>query len=73
MRIHVENTYEDGWTSIQEYEIDDATVPSDDDELHDLLFEYTGDGHGIGQDLGMIAEITILDGERAGETLEIGG
>lgn len=73
MKIKVENTYEDGYESTVEYEIDDATVPSDDDELQELFWEYTGDGHGIGHDLGMISEITILDGERAGETYEIGG
>ncbi len=39
--------------------------------LQDFLYSYTGDGSG--ENLDAIYEITILDGEHEGETIELGG
>ena len=69
MKIRVENTYSDGYESTNEYLIDDATVKVNceedlEDFLHDLLYSYTGDGHGIDSDLGSYYTVTILESDR---------
>lgn len=60
MKIKVENTYSDGHESTVFHDVDEATLPLDDeDALWDELWTYTGDGHG--QNLDAIYEITILE------------
>lgn len=65
MKIRVENWYTDGHESVLFYEVDDdavASLDSDDEEaLRDFFFDYTGDGHGIGNDLGNCSDVTILE------------
>lgn len=66
MRIQVDNTYSDGHESRLFYDIDDREVPEEPEEMWDHLWNYTGDGHGIGRDqngaeLGYCHEIKILD------------
>lgn len=60
MKIKVENTYSDGYESTAFHDVEEATLPLDDeDALWDELWTYTGDGHG--QNLDAIYEITILE------------
>jgi len=66
MKIKVENFYSDGHQSIIEYVIDDNIVDQalDDeglDQLDELLYTFTGDGHGTGLDLGYFGEVTIIE------------
>lgn len=81
MKIKVENAYSDGHESTLEYDVDDAKVQEYvthpdfedvDEALEELLFEFTGDGHGIDSDLGSYYEVTVLDGEFAGKTFDWG-
>lgn len=78
MKIKVENWYEDGHESTQYHDIDDiALIDGDDDYLENLLWEHTGDGHGIGNKLNSISEVTILECDRypewVGQVHEFGG
>ena len=68
MRIRVENTYENGHTSVHYHDIDEATElphqalggdPHALDYLWDTLWEYTGDG--TGENMYAIYEVEILD------------
>lgn len=67
-KIRVENGYSDGHESTIEYDVNVTASPATTDltdesleAMWDLLWEYTGDGHGIGNDLGWSHTITILD------------
>lgn len=59
MKICVENAYSDGYESSQRHVIDDADVPRDIEDMWDLLWEYTGDGHGDHSGLDSCYTITI--------------
>lgn len=69
MKIRIENAYEDGHESTSIEEIPEFTGdPDDTDEFGDNALEghlhpYTGDGHGIGNNLGFCYTITILQAE----------
>lgn len=77
MKIKVENAYSDGHESVIEYEVPtvdvdaallgreagDASHPGGTDELWDLLWTYTGDGHGEDSDLGWSYEVTIIEAD----------
>lgn len=65
MKIRVENSYEDGHESTRVEEIPDPLYTDADPEegLRDFLWEFSGDGHGLGNDLGLWCEITILEAE----------
>lgn len=60
LTIKVENTYSDGHESEQTHAV---LVDSflDEEDLWDNLYEYTGDGHGVGRDLDAIYTVTILE------------
>ena len=78
MKIRIENAYSDGHESTSVEDVPEYTgvVTEDDELLHDHLFPYTGDGHGIGRDLDSMTEITILDAVNpalVGRVLEFGG
>ncbi|WP_237085787.1 hypothetical protein [Mycobacteroides abscessus] len=64
--IEVENAYSDGHTSAQMYPAQLDRL-DDEDELWDELFCYTGDGHGIDEDLGSWHEVTIVESPDAPE------
>lgn len=61
MKIKVENAYSDGHEHDLQY--DGVIEPTDlsDDALQDVLFEYTGCGHGIDRDLGHCHKVTIME------------
>lgn len=59
MKIVVENSYSDGSESTIIHQVDDATIPGDEDAMWDELWCYTGDGSG--EHLDAIYEITILE------------
>lgn len=64
LTIRVENAYEDGHESTQDHAVtlstSAATTIDDLDAMWDLLWEYTGDGHGADDpDLGWCHTITI--------------
>lgn len=66
MKIKVENTYSDGHESTIEYIIDDAIVDDaiDDEDLDffdELLYTFTGDGHGVDKDLGYYGTVTVIE------------
>ena len=71
MRIKVENAYVDGHESTQFHEVTTNAGMTDDD-LQDLLFEYTGDGHGV--NLEALYVVTIVEcgrqPELVGKTFE---
>lgn len=59
MTIKVENAYSDGHESEQVETI--QVLPFEDlEELWEQLHEFTGDGHGIGNNLGYCYTVTIL-------------
>lgn len=66
MKIRIENEYTDGCNSVLERDVD-APEPDQGDQdaleaLWDELYQYVGDGHGIGRrDLGVACKITILE------------
>lgn len=69
MKIKVENTYSDGHESVQHHTVDDRAVDyallDGEDGLVDLLYEFTGDGHGSDHpDLGTCYEVTVLESPR---------
>lgn len=65
MKIKVENTYSDGYESTSFHDVEEATLPLDDeDALWDELWTYTGDGHG--PNLDAIYEVTILEAANPG-------
>lgn len=59
MRIKVDNAYSDGSESTVFHDVDDATIPADEEAMWEELWTYTGDGHG--QNLDAVYEVTILD------------
>ncbi|HPY25761.1 MAG TPA: hypothetical protein PLK19_15740 [Mycobacterium sp.] len=59
MKIKVENAYSDGYQSTVFHDVDDATLPADEEALWEELWTYTGDGHG--QNLDAIYEVTIIE------------
>ena len=62
MKIVVENAYSDGSESTLIYDVDEATIPADDEEaMWDELWTYTGDGSG--ESLDAIYEITIIEAD----------
>ncbi len=69
MKIRIENEYTDGYHSVLEKDVD-ATEPDQGDEdaieaLWNELYQYVGDGHGIGRrDLGLACTITIVEAEK---------
>jgi hypothetical protein len=77
MKIRVENSYSDGHESMQELEIPEYTGDPDDDELFaDHVRPYTGDGHGIGNRLYSMHEVTVLESSNpalVGRVEEYGG
>ncbi|OMC37690.1 hypothetical protein A5742_08630 [Mycolicibacterium fortuitum] len=60
LTIRVENAYSDGHTS-KRVETVEVEPFEDLEQLWEQLEEFTGDGHGIGNDLGYCFEITIVD------------
>lgn len=57
--VRIENNYEDGHESTHE-----VLVPVPDDSLEgwwDEVSSWTGDGHGIGKDLGYCYTATVID------------
>ncbi|UBV22313.1 hypothetical protein H8Z59_03620 [Mycolicibacterium fortuitum] len=60
LTIRVENAYSDGHTS-KRVETVEVERFEDLEQLWEQLEEFTGDGHGIGNDLGYCFEITIVD------------
>ena len=60
--VRISNTYSDGHSSTQDVALDDP--PRGGDELADwweaTVFEHTGDGHGIGVDLGSYSLAMIV-------------
>lgn len=74
VKIRVINTYEDGHTSTQHY---DVVEPDRFDDLEqwweDEVFHHTGDGHGVDNPkLGSMHEVTIVGGpaELLGKEME---
>ena len=69
MKIKVQNAYSDGHESTFEYEVCDKAVDyallDGIDQLWDLLFQYTGDGHGEDADLGWFYSIDIIEAARS--------
>lgn len=60
LTIKVENAYSDGHESEQVEAV--QVEPFDDlEELWEQLHDYTGDGHGIGNDLGYCHAVTVVD------------
>lgn len=59
LTIKVENAYSDGHESEQTHAVTLDRFRGEED-LWDHLFEYTGDGHGIGRDLGSLYTVTVL-------------
>lgn len=66
MRIKVENTYSDGHESTAEYAVDSDRVQqiNCEEDLEDLLWEFTGDGHGSDPSLGCYYTVTVLESDR---------
>lgn len=60
LTLKLENAYSDGRcsTSVETVEVE---AVDDVEELWEHLEEFTGDGHGIGNDLGYCYTITVLD------------
>jgi hypothetical protein len=66
MKIKVENAYSDGHESertivVQDVEFVDLDDDAEAEEMGDYLYEFTGDGHGIGKDVGSYYTVTILE------------
>ena len=59
LTVKVENAYSDGYQSEQTQTVRLAAV-DDEEDLWEQLYDYTGDGHGIGRDLNAIYEMTVL-------------
>lgn len=73
MRIRIENAYSDGYESMQVRKVPEfvGTVP----ELPDYLYQFTGDGHGIGRDVESVHTVTVLESDMpdlVGEVVEFG-
>lgn len=68
MIIKVQNDYSDGHSSQFEMEVDDRSVDyallDGIDGLVDLLWEFTGDGHGASHDVESVYEVTVLESPR---------
>lgn len=61
LTIYVENTYEDGHSSINTQHVE-IRRPTDEADLWDELLEFTGDSHGADHPkLGYCYEMTITD------------
>uniref|UniRef100_A0A5Q5BTD5 Uncharacterized protein n=2 Tax=unclassified Mycobacterium TaxID=2642494 RepID=A0A5Q5BTD5_MYCSS len=59
LTIKVENAYSDGHESEQTHTVTMERFRGEED-LWEQLFEYTGDGHGDGRDLGSLHTVTVL-------------
>jgi len=68
MIIKVQNDYSDGHSSEHIHDVDDRSVDyallDGIDGLVDLLWEFTGDGHGDSSDVTAVYEVTVLESER---------
>ena len=60
LTLKLENAYSDGHcsTSVETVEVEPV---ANVEELWERLQEFTGDGHGIGNDLGYCYTITVLE------------
>lgn len=68
LTIRVESAYSDGHTSKQVKTVE--VEPFEDlEQLWEQLEEFTGDGHGVGNDLGYCYEITIVDAPGGSELI----
>lgn len=70
--VRIENWYSDGHESKHEVQID---PPTGDVEqwFEEVVWDHTGDGHGIGKDLGSCYVATVIacdDAALLGETYE---
>jgi hypothetical protein len=71
LTIKVENAYSDGHTSKQVKTVE--VEPFEElEQLWEQLEEFTGDGHGIGSDLGYCFEISIVDAPGLPELVGLG-
>lgn len=61
MKIRSSSYYSDGHSSSTVETVPEFT--GDPEDLQDYLFDFTGDGHGAGRDLGYCYSITILKAE----------
>jgi hypothetical protein len=62
MKIHVENTYSDGHESERDTEVREPAPGEDIEEFwEEVLWEETGDGHGISRDVESYYAVTILE------------
>lgn len=62
VRVRIENVYDDGHESDRTVDLDE---PDDslDDWWDEVVFPETGDGHGIGKDLGSWYGATIVEAQ----------
>ncbi|MEX7474261.1 hypothetical protein AB4Z39_31700 [Mycobacterium adipatum] len=60
LTIKVENAYSDGYESVQTHDVELERFLGEE-ALWDSLFDYTGDGHGSGRDLGSLYTVTVLE------------
>lgn len=60
LTIKVENAYSDGYESVQTHDVELECFLGEE-ALWDSLFDYTGDGHGSGRDLGSLYTVTVLE------------
>lgn len=59
LTVKMENAYSDGYQSEQTHQVQfDAVIDAED--LWEQLYEYTGDGHGVGRDLDAIYTASVL-------------
>lgn len=71
MKIKVENWYEDGHESVLFYEVDESAVTGMDlsdfedaeDAMRYFFSGYTGDGHGLNNDLAYCHDVTIVEAD----------
>lgn len=68
VKVKIENAYSDGHESTSEVELDlpDGVTPDSqelDDWFTDVVFDHTGDGHGIDSSLGSCYTATIVAAE----------
>lgn len=60
LTIKVENAYSDGHESEQTHEVEIERFLGEE-ALWERLFDYTGDGHGDGRDVGSLYTVTVLE------------